>query len=135
MTFKKLKTLLLIDAVLGTILCSGQTDTGKVCLTYSEFDFYAEKLVRAEGLARDTAILHNIIQKQDSVRYHTERCLEECMQNNLTYSLQVQESNITIGDLRLNLEKSRRATKIFQGTSLGLLLYVVIKTAVEFLRP
>lgn len=62
-------------ALLGTILCFGQTasvdsaqavspDSGKVCLTYPEFDFYAAEHVSAQGLRTDTSILNRVVLNQ-----------------------------------------------------------------------
>lgn len=135
MRFNILKILLLTGVLLGTILCSGQTDTGKVCLTYPEFDFYAENLIRAEGLAKDTAILNAVSRAQASVQFHIERELVESKEATNICSWQVQDQSKTIQVLTGKLGRSDRWKRLFRNTVIVLVIYIVTETIYRTLRP
>jgi hypothetical protein len=58
MISKLLKFLLLIYACISMTRLCAQQDSGKICLSYPEFDYYAAKLVEHKYLKLDTASLN-----------------------------------------------------------------------------
>ena len=64
----------------GMIQSSGQTasssyiiyrtDTGTICLTFQQFDFYAEALIERNGLCIDTMLMgKQILSKSNEIKY------------------------------------------------------------------
>lgn len=115
MISRLLKALLLIYALVGLIQFSKAQDSGKVVLTYPEFDFFAKALVERNHLSLDTArllfaqkALLNVIREQ----YHQKR-LDSLSNEQMSLALDhVQKVN---AGLQRDVKKATKAKVFWRG--------------------
>lgn len=126
---------LLLTAAFGgmTLLCNGQ-DSGRLCLTYPEFDFYANALVERNGLAVDTAILNalaranaiHIYQQEEQLRLAAEQVIVKDSIANIHKSAYT--------DLSKKHEKQGRNLRIFKKTTLVFVVSTLLLGTFVFLK-
>ena len=126
--------LLLIAGILGTIQCCAQQDSNKICLTYPQFDFYADALVERNGLRSDTAILNKQIIEQDKIINYQSKQIEKHEEISNTQksliALKTKENSEIKLDLdRVNkkLHRSKKTVLILGITSAVLGIIILVK--------
>jgi hypothetical protein len=114
--------------------CFGQTDSNKVCLTFPQFDFYAQNVVENKGLKIDTAIMaYQIIALDQVVQYKTSQLInmnkivtnkDSIINNYIDYSNKV----TLLYNKELKKNKRLKTTSLILATTTFLLgILVIIK--------
>lgn len=126
---------LLLTAVLGgmTAHLKGQ-DSGKLCLTYPEFDFYANTLVERNGLAVDTAILHALVRTKNIHIYQQEQQLKLAADQVTVKDSIANIHKSAYTDLSKKHEKQGRNLRIFKKTTLVFVVSTFLLGTFVFLK-
>lgn len=128
MRYPLLRNLILLLGSIGTIQCFGQTTLDKICLSYPEFDFYAQSYVEKEGLKEDTAIYCHQIIIQDKIITQQAGQLDEAQMiiANKDTAFQKQANQYTIlsakyQSLERKLIRNKKATKVITIVALSII--------------
>lgn len=135
MPSKTLRILLLIAALAGTIQSYGQLDTGKLCLTYHEFDFYANALVERNGLAVDTAYLNSLVREGKKHVKQLEGQVKDTKDQVLIKESIANTYKNSFETLSKKHEKQGRKLTFFKRTNLVFIVSTILLGAVVFLKP
>lgn len=102
----------------GMTVYSQPKDSSRICLTYPQFDFYAQTLVEKEGLMVDTMILSRQIKLQDKTINNLDRQLSIDMEimNNKDHIIDTQKKSFD--DLSIKYNKQGKKVKRLKVTSL-----------------
>lgn len=130
----RLIALLLTAALGGTIRLCGQPDSGKLCLTYPEFDYYANALVERNGLAVDTAILHALVRANAIHIYQQEQQLRLAADQVTVKDSIAKKYKDSFTDLSKKHEKQGRNLRIFKKTTLVFVVSTLLLGTFVFLK-
>lgn len=112
LTLRSCTLYLTIALIIGTTAFYGQTDSAKICLKPVEFRFYAEKLIRFNGLVRDTAALNAEIQELSLALSLSFNNLTDCRAINATKEAALSEYKAAFANLQDQSRKLRKRAKL-----------------------
>lgn len=123
----KLKGLLLLLVIGGTIQSFGQTDSSKICLTNPEFDFYAQSVIEREGLRGDTAILLKEIYYLNGIIDYNDKKVADYKEIIVNKDFSILEKDDAFDDLSKDYQKSQKKHKRMKqlATTLGIVAGVL----------
>jgi len=131
---EKLKCLLILLVIGGTIPLYAQQDSNEVCLTNRQFDFYAQSLVERNGLREDTTLCWNQVRLYSEIIDNMDIQLGNFNDIIINKDIVIDIRNKDFAKLSIDYGKQVKKTKrwqqtalTFMGVSLALIIVVLIK--------